>query len=80
MRRKLQGKVQEMKEALDAANNRINSLEKARLRLTQEFEDAQMDADKIIFFVIPAYSFTNYEIFKNIFLNKNVISVLKYHR
>ncbi|VDK63901.1 unnamed protein product [Onchocerca ochengi] len=45
-RRKLQTKVQEMQEALDAANNRINSLEKTRLQLTHELEDAQMDADK----------------------------------
>uniref|UniRef100_A0A0R3RFG9 Myosin head n=1 Tax=Elaeophora elaphi TaxID=1147741 RepID=A0A0R3RFG9_9BILA len=45
-RRKLQTKVQEMQEALDAANNRISSLEKARLRLAQELEDAQMDAEK----------------------------------
>nr|CRZ24364.1 BMA-MYO-5 [Brugia malayi] len=45
-RRKLQAKVQEMQEALDAANSRINSLEKTRLRLAQELEDAQIDADK----------------------------------
>lgn len=47
LRRKLQAKVQEMQEALDAANNRIGSLEKARIHLAQELEDAQLDADKV---------------------------------
>lgn len=47
MRRKLQVKVQEMQETSEAAKNRINSLEKAHLRLTHELEDTQMDADKV---------------------------------
>ncbi|VDK27060.1 unnamed protein product [Gongylonema pulchrum] len=45
-RRKLLSKIQEMQEALDAANNRIGSLEKTRDRLAQELEDSQLDVDK----------------------------------
>uniref|UniRef100_A0A914UJZ5 Myosin heavy chain n=1 Tax=Plectus sambesii TaxID=2011161 RepID=A0A914UJZ5_9BILA len=45
-RRKLQAKLQEMQEQLDATNGRVGSLEKAKQRLAQELEDAQVDADR----------------------------------
>lgn len=38
-----------MQEALEDANQRAASLEKVRVRLTQELEDAQLDADKVSF-------------------------------
>ena len=48
-RRKLTAKLQEMQEQLDAANGRVGSLEKAKQRLSQELEDAQVDADRVSF-------------------------------
>lgn len=45
-RRKLQSKLQEMQEQLEAANNRALAVEKAKQRVQQELEDAQVDADR----------------------------------
>lgn len=46
-RRKLTAKLQEMQEHLDAANQRVSVAEKAKLRVAQELEDAQVDADRV---------------------------------
>uniref|UniRef100_A0A1I7XLC0 Myosin motor domain-containing protein n=1 Tax=Heterorhabditis bacteriophora TaxID=37862 RepID=A0A1I7XLC0_HETBA len=48
-RRKLASKVQEVQEQLESANQKVGSLEKTRQRLVHELEDAQVDADRLVF-------------------------------
>ncbi len=46
-KRKLQARVTEMQEQLGAANQRVGSMEKGRMRLQAELEDSQVDADRV---------------------------------
>lgn len=45
-KRRLQSKIQELTEAHEAANSKINSLEKARVKLIADLDDAQIDIER----------------------------------
>lgn len=54
-RRKLQARLQEMQEQVEAANQKIAATEKARQRITGELEDAQLDADRVRLKIFASY-------------------------
>lgn len=51
-RKKLTNKVQEMEEALQAAELKGTNLEKVKNRMNGELEDLMIDLEKVIYFVL----------------------------